>query len=488
MASAFLGIDLGTSAVKVLALSEDGKVLAKAKRSYPTATPEIGWSEQSPESWWTATTEATREIAAQLGGTSIGGVGLSGQLNGFVLLDEGDRLLQEAIIWLDRRATAETEGLAREQGATIEAVSGNRVSAISVMSKLLWMNRHRPEVLAKTKRLLLAKDYILWRLTGAHATDPSDASATNLMDLKSWQWSAELCKAVGINPRLLPGILPSTTVAGRVTRFAGAETGIPKNVPIVAGGGDVATLATGCGVISDGVLGVTLGTAGHVVISSSRQLPRSGNGLWQIPHMIEDRIIWLGLIMAGGLSLSWLYRVMSLEQSTMSFEDFVALANTVAPRASGLIFLPFLEGAATPYERPNARASFIGLTSSHGAGEMIRAVMEGVAFNLRQCVELFEEMGVSVSEVRLAEGGSRVSLWCQIIADVLGKPVDLIEESDTSALGAAVAAQSGVTNRPLLDVAKHAVRIGRRYEPNPETDYDPLYRKYCEVADIHSRI
>ena len=178
----------------------------------------------------------------------------------------------------------------------------------------------------------------------------------------------------------------------------------------------------GCGVISDGVLGVTLGTAGHVVISSKRQLPRSGNGLWQIPHMIEDRIIWLGLIMAGGLSLSWLYRVMSLEQSTTSFEDFVALADTVAPGARGLIFLPFLEGAATPYERPNARASFVGLTSSHGAAEMIRAVMEGVAFNLRQCVELFEEMGVSVSEVRLAEGGSRVGLWCQIIADILGKP------------------------------------------------------------------
>jgi xylulokinase len=485
MAAAFLGIDVGTSAVKVLALSENGEVLAKAKHSYPTHTPEIGWSEQSPETWWTATTEATREVARQLGATSIGGVGLSGQLNGFVLLDERDQPLQEAIIWLDRRATAEAEELARECGATIEVVSGNRVSAISVMPKLLWMQRYRPEVLAKTRRVLLVKDYILWRLSGAHATDPSDAGATNLMDLKSRRWSAELCRAAGIDPDLLPTILPSSTVAGRITASSSKETGIAEGVPVAPGGGDVAALALGCGVISDGVLGVTLGTAGHVVISSKRQLPRSGDGLWQIPHMIEDRIIWLGLIMAGGLSLSWLYRVANLEQSTRSFEEFVALAEAVAPGARGLFFLPFLEGAATPYERPNARASFIGLTSSHGVAEMIRAVMEGVAFNLRQCVELFEEMGMNVKEVRLAEGGSRVDLWCQIISDVLGRPVDLIEESDTSALGAAVAAQAGVTNQPLADIAEHAVHIGRRHEPKQTANFDTLFDRYRELADMH---
>ena len=405
-----------------------------------------------------------------------------------MLLDERDRPLQEAIIWLDRRATAEAADLARELGATIEAVSGNRVSPISVMPKLLWMKRHRPEVLAKAKRLLLVKDYILWRLTGAHATDPSDASATNLMDLGRRQL---VCRALqGRRHR------PATSAGNRAVHrgrrphhaSASAATGIPEGMPVVPGGGDVAALAVGCGVISDGVLGVTLGTAGHVVLSSKRLFLAAGNGLWQISHMIEDRIIWLGLIMAGGLSLTWLHRVMSLGQSTTSFEDFVALADAVEPGARGLIFLPFLEGAATPYERPNARASFIGLTSSHGAGEMIRAVMEGVAFNLRQCVELFEEMGVSVSEVRLAEGGSRVGLWCQIIADILGKPVDLIEESDTSALGAAMAAQSAVTNQPLRNIAEHAVQIGRRYEPNQKTDYDPLYSRYREVADSHSQM
>jgi xylulokinase len=356
------------------------------------------------------------------------------------------------------------------------------------MSKLLWMKRHRPEVMAKTKRLLMVKDYILWRLTGAHVTDPSDASAINLMDLASRQWSVELCSFAEVDPSVLSDIAPSSARAGCVTPEASAATGLTAGVPVAPGGGDVAALALGCGVIADGVLGVTLGTAGHVVLSSARPLPRAGDGVWQIAHMIENRVIWLGLIMAGGLSLSWLHRVANFPQSASPFEDFAALADTVEPGARGLIFLPFLEGAATPYERPNARASFVGLTSSHGAAEMARAVMEGVAFNLRQCVELFEEFGVTISEVRLAEGGSRIDSWCQIISDVLNRPVDLIEESDTSALGAAIVAQAAVTGQPLSQVAKRAVRLGRRFEHEAEVSYAGAYRRYRELADLHSEL
>lgn len=487
MPAAFLGIDVGTSGVKVLALSENGQVLAKAKREYETRAPEIGWSEQSPEKWWAATAAASREVTKQLGLNSVSGVGLSGQLNGFVLLDEHNELLQDAIIWLDRRASAESEELTREHGAMIHATSGNAVSPISVMSKLLWMKHHRAGVMNKSTRLLLVKDYILWRLTGVHATDPSDASAINLMDITRRQWSADLCIAVGIDPLLLPRIVSSTGIAGRVTHEASSETGISEGVPVAPGGGDVAALALGCGVISDGALGVTLGTAGHVVVSSRRPLPLTASGLWQIPHLVADRVIWLGLIMAGGLSLSWLYRIMSAARPAISFDDFAALAESATRGSKGLIFLPFLEGAATPYERPNARAAFIGLTSSHGTAEMIRAVMEGVAFNLRQCVQLFEDMGLSIKEVRLAEGGSRVGLWCQIIADVLGQPVELIEESDTSALGAAIAGQAAATSRDVTDIAESAVRFSRRYQPIEGISYDASYARYCQLAEMHSR-
>jgi xylulokinase len=488
MAGCFVGIDVGTSAVKVLALAEDGTVLAKAKRGYPTRSPAIGWSEQSAEDWWTATAAATREMVAGLGGTPIAGIGLSGQLNGFVLLDDQDRPLQDAIIWLDRRATAETDALAERHGDLIAATSGNRVSPIAVMPKLLWMQRNRSEVWARVKRVLLVKDYVLWRLTGARATDPSDASATNLMDLKSRNWSAALCEAAGMRLDLLSEIVPSTATAGRVTPEAGAAIGIPAGTPVAPGGGDVAALALGCGVVRDGILGVTLGTAGHVVLSSADPLPRAGNGLWQIAHMLDDRVIWLGLIMAGGLTLSWLHRLVSFGSSPPSFAELVAAANAAKPGARGLIFLPFLEGAATPYERSAARAAFVGLTSSHGAGDMVQAAMEGVAFNLRQCVELFEEMGGVVSEVRLAEGGSRVERWCQIIADVLGRPVELIEESDTSALGAAMAAEAAITLRPLPEIAERAVRLGRRYEPKHATDYHAAYVRYRALADLGSRL
>jgi xylulokinase len=229
------------------------------------------------------------------------------------------------------------------------------------------------------------------------------------------------------------------------------------------------------------VLGVTLGTAGHVVLSSPRPLLAPSSGIWQIAHMVERRMIWLGLIMAGGLSLSWLYKTMSLGRTAPSFEEFVALADGAEPGARGLIFLPFLEGAATPYEKPAARAAFAGLTSSHGAAEMIQAVMEGVAFNLRECVELFERLGVNISEIRLAEGGSRVARWCQIIADVLGRPVNLIEEPDTSALGAAMAAQAGAGHAPLERIAENVVRVGGRFHPTGNA-YDLAYRNYRELA------
>ena len=221
-------------------------------------------------------------------------------------------------------------------------------------------------------------------------------------------------------------------------------------------------------------------------LSSSRPLPSAQGGLWQIAHMVEDRIIWLGLIMAGGLSLSWLYRVMSLGQPAPSFDDFVALADTAEPGARGLVFLPFLEGAATPYERPNARASFVGLTSSHGArrddpGGHGRRRLQSP--RMRRAVR---ELGVNVTEVRLAEGGSRVGLWCQIIADVLRRPVDLIAKSDTSALGAAMAAQAGVTGTPIVAIARDAVRISGRFEPGPAAPaYQPIYARYRELAAVH---
>lgn len=492
MRTATVGIDIGTSAVKVIAVALDGEVLGRASRTYPTKTPAPGFVEQSPADWWEATAAATRALLAGLADTTVAGIGLSGQLNGFVLIGDDDAPLCDAPIWLDTRAVAETEDLSRRFAAVLEARVAAGLSPIAVVTKLAWMARHKPDLVARTRRILLVKDFILWKLTGVAATDPSDASATAMMDAATFEWVLDLCRGAGFDPALLPPIRPSTGVAGQVTAAAAAATGLPEGAPVVPGGGDVAALAVGCGVVGTGALGVTLGTAGHVVLSEDRlPMNAAASGIWHLPHADPKRRIWLGLVMSGGLSLAWFHRALAAGcAAPLAFEAMAALADGVPPGAGGVTFLPFLEGAATPYGAPLARAGFHGLSSSHGAAEMVRAVMEGVAFNVRQCVERFEELGGSAGEVRIAEGGARVDGWCQIIADVLRRPVTRIRELDASALGAALMAQVGVSGDSLDAVVARTVGLGARFLPDAAGGpaYDTAYRRYRERAESEVRL
>ncbi|MCH8111969.1 MAG: xylulokinase [Proteobacteria bacterium] len=490
MTDAFLGVDLGTSAVKVLALSGKGQVLAKAKHGYPTHTPQTNWAEQSPRHWWAAVCAALKEVLRQLGGVTIAGVGFSGQMNGFVLVDDRDRVLHDAIIWLDLRAGAQATALQHSHGDVITATTGNQISPIAVLPKLAWMAQHRPDLMRRTKRLFLAKDYLLWRLTGAHVTDPSDAAATALMDVHAGRWSPILCKAAGIDRKILPEIRPSCAVVGHVSAQAGAECDLLRGTPVVPGAADVAALSVGCGVLGDGVLGVTLGTAGHVVLSAAGPPAWVSGEFWRVAHADPDRSIWLGLVMSGGLSLSWLHGILTaLGTPPDSFEDMVALSESAPPGARGVVFLPFLQGAATPYNQPSARATFHGLTSSHGAAELVQAVMEGVAYNIRECVELFERLGGRMEELRLAEGGSRVPRWCQIVADVLNRPALLVEEDDASALGAAIMACASVHRRPLGEVIDECVAIKQNFTPilAHRSAYEEAYQRYQGLARAEAR-
>lgn len=483
---ATLGIDIGTSAVKVVVVGGDGSVRARASRPYPTQTPASGFVEQSAEDWWAATCAACRDALGQAEGAAIAGVGLSGQLNGFVLLDANDRLVGDAIIWLDTRAVAEAQDLDRRFGELLRQRAATELSAIAVLSKLAWLAKHEPDRLARTRRVLLVKDFILWKLTGVAATDSSDGSATGMMDVETAVWIGELADAAGFDPKILPAILPSCAIAGTATEDASDATGIAFGTPVVPGGGDVAALAVGCGVVERGVLGVTLGTAGHVVLSEAG-LPaaRTHRGFWHISHAEPGLSIWLGLVMSGGLSLAWLHRLLSSWRDTpLKFEDMVAFSAEVPPGARGLAFAPFLEGAATPYSAPEARAAFSGLSSSHGAAEMVVAVMEGVAFNVRQSVELFETLGGQVDEIRVAEGGARVDRWCQILADVLQRPLVRIEELDASSVGAALMAQVGLGAGTLADVVARTVAFGQRFEPDPcrAPAYAEAYQRYLDLA------
>lgn len=485
---ATLGIDIGTSAVKVVAVGAAGRVLARASRPYPMASPAPGFVEQDPEDWWRATVAALRDVVAALGAGRIEGIGLSGQLNGFVLVDRAGRVLRPAIIWLDTRGAAMAAALAARHDALLRTEAATELTGIAVLAKLAWMAANEPDRLAAASRLLLVKDYILFRLTGAIATDPSDASATGMMDMHSHRWIDALAAAAGFDPALLPPIVPSLAVAGGVSAAAAAETGLTQGLPVAPGGGDVAALAVGCGVVRPGVLGVTLGTAGHVVLAEAG-LPRSGiePGFWLLPHADPARSIWLGLVMSGGLSLAWLHRTLSLGgRMPLTFEAMTELAADVPAGARGVTFLPFLEGSATPVPQAAMRGAYHGLSSSHGAAEMVQAAMEGVAFNVKDCVGLFERLGGRIDEVRIAEGGARVDAWCAIIADVLEQPVTRIEELDASSIGAALMAQVALGAGSLDAVVNRTVAYGRRFEPREErlAATREAYGRYRDLADL----
>jgi xylulokinase len=464
MSSGYLGIDLGTSAVKALVMDEAGRTIAKASRAYPTTAPQQGWAEQSPADWWTATCDAAREAIAASDAT-IRSVGLSGQLNGFVLLDRFDRPLGEAVIWLDLRAVDDAARLSREHPEDILRLTGNELSAICVLPKLAWFSRHRPDEIARAHRIALAKDYLLLELTGTLATDPSDAGSTAMAGVGGTAWQRELVALAGVSDAMLPEIRPSGEIAGRVSPSAAEATGIPPGTPVATGAGDVAALAVGCGIVEAGRVTITLGTAGHVV-SQEGSLPMPRNeGLWRIPHAVPGRNLWLGLIMSGGLSLAWFRGVLAAGGDAPDFTCLEALAAEAPPGANGVRFLPFLEGAATPYRLPDARGAFLHLSSSHGTGDLLRAVMEGVAFNARECVEALRHGGVEPHDIRLAEGGAQSPLWCQTMSDALGRPVSLIGERDTSAAGAAILGRAAFEGTEVAEVADASVWISRRFEP-----------------------
>ncbi|WP_306119872.1 MULTISPECIES: FGGY family carbohydrate kinase [unclassified Roseitalea] len=481
-ARGYLGIDLGTSAVKVLIHDDDGAVLAKTSRPYATKAPQPGWAEQDPDEWWGAVCAATREAIAEAG-VEIASVGLSGQLNGFVLLDAAMRPLADAVIWLDIRAEAEAGILA--ETLDFPAVTGNALSAICVLPKLVWFRANRPELMERTRRIALAKDYILLRLTGELATDPCDAHSTAMTGRGGTQFAPDLCALAGVTPQTMPTIRPAAEIAGRVGAQGAKASGIAPGTPVATGAGDVAALAVGCGIVARGRTTITLGTAGHVVTEATAPEPRQRHGLWQIPHGIAGRDLWLGLIMTGGLSLSWFRAILAQGGAPPAFEALDRLAAHAPPGSEGAVFLPFLEGVATPYGRPDARGMFFGLSSAHGTGHMVRAVMEGVAFNARQCVRAHEAAGAATGEVRLAEGGAQSPLWCQIMADALRRPVHLIAERDTSAAGAAIVGRAALEGADVATIAERSVHIAQVFAPDAEASaaLDDAFARYAHMCE-----
>ena len=459
------GIDVGTSATKGLAITPDGDVIATEEVGYPLSTPRPGWSEQDPEDWWRATETVLAALTKTAGEPA--GIGLSGQMHGLVALDEHDDVIRPAILWNDQRTQAECTQIENTIGLEkLIALTGNRALTGFTAPKILWLRNHEPESYAKIARIALPKDYVRLRLTGEHATDVSDASGTLLLDVANRTWSHEVLQALDIDPAWLPNALESPTPSG-ITR---------DGTPVAAGGGDQAAGAVGVGVDRKGPVSVALGTSGVVFAALDSYAADPEARVHVFCHAVPGAWHAMGVMLSAAGSLTW------LRDATDSGTPFDVLLNEAAAWPAGtenLLFLPYLAGERTPYADPDARGAFVGLSIRHDRGALTRAVLEGVAFGLRDSLDLTRELGGVPELGRISGGGARSRLWAQIIASVLELPLEQVAVDEGAAFGAAIL--GGVAANVWPDVhAAVAATVKPRGLIEPVPDWIEPYREQRE--------
>jgi xylulokinase len=436
---ALAGLDVGTTGVKALAISDSGEVLARAERGYPLSTPEPGWAEQAPEDWWSAAQAALADL-----GVEPASIGFSGQMHGLVALDEHDEVLRPAILWNDQRTAAECDEIERRLGLErLIELTGNRALTGFTAPKLLWLRRHEPDTFARIRRILLPKDYVRLRLTGRHAIDVADASGTLLFDVRGRRWSDELLEALEVPSAWLPPVHESTEVGGA---------------------GDQAAGALGVGVDRPGPLSVVLGTSGVVFAALPSYHVEPQARLHVFCHAVPG--VWhaMGVMLSAAGSLRWLRD----NVTGGAYDELTEAASSWPPGSEGLLFQPYLAGERTPHADPRARAAFVGLSLRHDRGALARAVLEGVAYGLRDSLELLRALGVDAEVGRISGGGAASELWLRIVASVLDLPLERTAVEEGAAFGAALlgAVSSGIFADAAEAVAA-CVRVADRVEPEP---------------------
>jgi xylulokinase len=460
-----VGLDVGTSAVKGLAIDDGGTVLARAEAGYPLDTPRPGWAEQNPEDWWRATESVLEQLEAAVGRPA--GIGLSGQMHGLVALDSRDRVLRPAILWNDQRTIAQCRQIEQRIGLKrLIALTGNRALPGFSAPKLLWLAEHEPDLHARMARALLPKDYVRLRLCGEHATDVSDASGTLLLDVAQRRWSEEVLVALEIDPAILPPVLESPEVSGANR----------QGVPVAAGGGDQAAGALGVGVTAPGPVSVVLGTSGVVFAALARFQSDELGRVHAFCHAVPGAWHAMGVMLSAAGSLAWLAQALG---PGVVFDELLADAASWPAGTEGLLFAPYLAGERTPHVDPDARGAFVGLSLRHDRGALARAVLEGVAFGLRDSLELVADLGVAPTLGRVSGGGSRSELWLQIVASVLELPLQRVAVDEGAAFGAAILGGVAAGTWPDVHVAVQAtVKPGAQVEPVAE--WVEVYRERRE--------
>ena len=485
-----LGIDIGTTGTKAVLITEKGKLVAKATSEYPLLTPKPTWAEQPPSDWWVATKKVISKITR--GSTAkarqIKGIGLSGQMHGSVFLDEKNRVIRPAILWCDQRTQSECDEITSTIGfkRLLELTCNPALTGFTA-PKVLWLRNHEPRHWDKVRRILLPKDYIRFLLTGEFATEVSDASGTLLFDVKNRRWSDTVLNELHIPTEFLPQSYESCEVSGRISRRAAEETGLVEGTPVVGGAGDQSAGAVGNGIVERGIISSVMGTSG-VLFAFSEQPEYDAEGrLHTFCHAVPNKWHMMGVTLAAGGSFRWLRDTLCQEEVTLAhrkkvdpYELMTAKAMKVSAGSEGLIFLPYMIGERTPYPDPNARGVFLGLTLRHSKAHLIRSVMEGVTFSVRDSLEIMRSLKIPVREIRASGGGGKSKLWRQLQADVFNAEVVTINIDEGPAFGVALLAAVGAGIYSSVEEAcKATIRVSTKTSPHVANAQ--LYDEYYDV-------
>jgi xylulokinase len=495
-----LGIDVGTGGTRVLILGDDGRIVASATEEHePFASPQIGWAEQRPEDWWRAAGLAIRKALglAKLRGEQISCVGFSGQMHGAVMLDGSGEVIRPALIWCDVRTEKQCRELTDRIGAArLIQLTCNPALPNFTVTKFLWVRENEPQNWSRVRSVMLPKDYVRFKLTGEKAIDVADASGTLMLDVARRQWSNEVLQAAEIDRSFLPSLHESPDICGKVSAAGAQATGLSAGTPVVAGAGDQAAGAVGMGIVAPGAVSATIGTSGVVFAATDRPALDPQGRLHTFCHAVPGRWHVMGVTQAAGLSLRWFrdrFVCKTAENGADPYEQLTAEAASAPPGADGLLWAPYLMGERTPHLDAEARGMLAGLTASHTRGHVIRAILEGVAFSLKDTFTIFREMNVPVNSIRLGGGGARSPLWRQIQADVYDHEVEIVEAEEGAAYGAAILAGVGAKIWPSVDAAcESIVRVVARVRPDAanvavmNSSYQAYRRVYPAMKSIFS--
>jgi xylulokinase len=481
-----LGIDTSTTASKALLIDTKGKVVAVASSPHTLQTPKPLWSEQDPHEWWEAVSASIRAVLqkAGIGGEGVAAVGLTGQMHGLVLLDDDGNVLRPAILWNDQRTQSQCDEIHQIIGKEkFIQITGNVALTGFTAPKILWVKENEPDIFSRARHVLLPKDYIRYKLTNKYAMDKADGAGTVLFNLKARDWSDEVLSALSIPREWMPRTFEGTEFTGYVTEEAAALTGLKAGTPVVAGGGDQAAGAVGMGIVEPGIVGLTVGTSGVVFATTPSALIEPEGRLHAFCHAVPDMWHFMGVMLSAAGSLQWYRDTLA---SDLSFDDLLKEAETIPAGSDGLQFLPYLSGERTPHPDPLARGAFIGLTVRHGRGHMTRAVLEGVAFGLKDSFTLIQNAGLGeITQVRASGGGTKSALWRQILASVLEAELVTVNTTEGGAYGAALLAGVGAGEWGIVAEACSAcIKITGSTQPAP-SDVEAYRTSYAVYRELY---